>query len=56
LKDDTFYLRYILECIHRVEEDTASGGDVFAHRELLKTLLCATCKSSLKAPSVCLTN
>jgi uncharacterized protein with HEPN domain len=29
LKDDTFYLRYILECIHRVEEDTASGGDVF---------------------------
>jgi len=29
LKDDTFYLRYILECIRRVEEDTAGGVDVF---------------------------
>jgi len=29
LKDDAFYLRHILECIHRVEEDTASGVDAF---------------------------
>ena len=29
MKDDRFYLRHILECIHRVEEDTAGGIDVF---------------------------
>lgn len=29
MKDDAFYLRHILECIHRVEEDTAAGVDVF---------------------------
>ena len=29
MKDDAFYLRHILECIHRVEEDTAGGADAF---------------------------
>jgi len=29
LKDDRFYLRYILECIRRIEEDTASGIEPF---------------------------
>jgi uncharacterized protein with HEPN domain len=29
LKDDTFYLRYISECIWRVEEDTAGGLEAF---------------------------
>jgi uncharacterized protein with HEPN domain len=29
LKDDRFYLRYILECIRRIEEDTASGPEGF---------------------------
>ena len=29
MKDDAFYLRHILESIHRVEEDTAAGADAF---------------------------
>ncbi len=29
MKDDRVYLRYILECIRRVEEDTAGGKDGF---------------------------
>ena len=29
MKDDGFYLRYILECIRRIEEDTASGPAAF---------------------------
>jgi uncharacterized protein with HEPN domain len=29
LKDDAFYLRHILECIRRIEEDTASGPTAF---------------------------
>lgn len=29
MKDDRVYLRHILECIRRIEEDTAGGKDVF---------------------------
>jgi uncharacterized protein with HEPN domain len=29
LKDDSFYLRHILECITRIEEDTAAGVEEF---------------------------
>ncbi len=29
MKDDGFYLRYILECILRIEEDTASSPATF---------------------------
>ena len=29
MKDDRVYLRHILECIRRVEEDTAGGKDAF---------------------------
>jgi uncharacterized protein with HEPN domain len=29
LKDDSVYLRHILECIRRIEEDGAAGIDVF---------------------------
>jgi uncharacterized protein with HEPN domain len=29
LKDDRFYLRYILDCIRRIEEDTAGGPAAF---------------------------
>ncbi len=29
MKDDAFYLRHILECVHRVEEDRAAGVDAF---------------------------
>ena len=29
MKDDRFYLRHILECIQRIEEDTAGGSVVF---------------------------
>jgi uncharacterized protein with HEPN domain len=29
LKDDRFYLRHILGCIRRIEEDTAGGIDAF---------------------------
>jgi uncharacterized protein with HEPN domain len=29
LKDDRFYLRHILECIRRIEEDTAGRIDAF---------------------------
>jgi uncharacterized protein with HEPN domain len=29
LKDDRFYLRHILECIRRIEEDTADGSGAF---------------------------
>jgi uncharacterized protein with HEPN domain len=29
LKDDRFYLRHILECIRRIEEDTAGGLRAF---------------------------
>ncbi|MBI2191337.1 MAG: DUF86 domain-containing protein [Planctomycetes bacterium] len=29
MKDDTVYLRHILECIRRIEENTAGGREVF---------------------------
>ena len=29
MKTDTFYLRHILECIRRIEEDTRPGYDAF---------------------------
>ncbi len=29
MKDDTVYLRHILECIRRIEEDTVAGEDAF---------------------------
>jgi uncharacterized protein with HEPN domain len=29
LKDDGFYLRFILECIRRIEEDTTNGSAAF---------------------------
>ena len=29
MKDDVVYLRHIRECIRRIEEDVAEGGDVF---------------------------
>jgi uncharacterized protein with HEPN domain len=29
MKDDAVYLRYILECIHRIEEDVAEGRERF---------------------------
>ena len=29
MKDDAVYLRHILECIRRIEEDTASGIEAF---------------------------
>ncbi len=29
MKDDRVYLRYILECIRRVEEDTTGGKEAF---------------------------
>ncbi|HEV2689311.1 MAG TPA: DUF86 domain-containing protein, partial [Bryobacteraceae bacterium] len=29
LKDDSVYLQHILECIQRIEEDTAAGVDAF---------------------------
>lgn len=29
MKDDTVYLRHILDCIERIEEDTAGGRDFF---------------------------
>ena len=29
MKDDRFYLRHILDCIHRIEADTADGADSF---------------------------
>ena len=29
MKDDRFYLRHILDCIQRIEADTAGGADSF---------------------------
>jgi len=29
MKDDAVYLRHILECIRRIEEDTAAGREAF---------------------------
>jgi hypothetical protein len=29
LKDDSVYLRHILECIRRIEEDGAAGSEAF---------------------------
>ena len=29
MKDDAVYLRHILECIRRIEEDTVAGEDAF---------------------------
>lgn len=34
MKDDKFYLRYILECIQKIEEYTACGYDVFMRSHL----------------------
>ena len=40
MKDDSFYLRHILECIRRVQEDTAGGIDAFrASRTLQDAVL-----------------
>jgi hypothetical protein len=36
MKDDRVYLRNILECIRRVEEDTAGGKDAFLSSHTLQ--------------------
>jgi uncharacterized protein with HEPN domain len=36
MKDDRVYLRHILECIRRVEEDTAGGKDAFLSSHTLQ--------------------
>lgn len=36
MKDDRIYLRHILECIRRVEEDTADGKDAFLSSHTLQ--------------------
>ena len=36
MKDDRVYLRHILDCIRRVEEDTAGGKDAFLSSHTLQ--------------------
>ena len=36
MKDDTVYLRHILECIRRIEENTADGRDCFMSSHTLQ--------------------
>jgi uncharacterized protein with HEPN domain len=36
MKDDRVYLRHILECIRRIEEDTAGGKDAFLSSHTLQ--------------------
>jgi uncharacterized protein with HEPN domain len=36
MKDDTVYLRHILECIRRIEENTADGRDRFMSSHTLQ--------------------
>ena len=36
MKDDRVYLRHILECIGRIEEDTAQGRDAFMVSHLIQ--------------------
>ena len=36
MKDDRIYLRHILDCIRRVEEDTAGGKDAFLSSHTLQ--------------------
>jgi uncharacterized protein with HEPN domain len=36
LKDDSVYLRHILECIRRIEEDTAAGAEAFRKSRTLQ--------------------
>lgn len=40
MKDDAVYLKHILECARRIEEDTAAGGEAFrASRTLQDAVL-----------------
>jgi uncharacterized protein with HEPN domain len=34
MKDDAFYLHYILDCIKKVEEDTSCGYEIFMRSHL----------------------
>jgi uncharacterized protein with HEPN domain len=36
LKDNSVYLRHILECIRRIEEDTAAGAEAFRASRILQ--------------------
>lgn len=36
IKDDAVYLRYILECVRRIEEDTAEGRERFLESHTLQ--------------------
>lgn len=36
MKDDMVYLRYIRECIRRIEEDTAGGRDPFMASHMIQ--------------------
>jgi uncharacterized protein with HEPN domain len=36
VKDDRVYLKHILECIHRIEEDTRDGREEFLRRHTLQ--------------------
>ena len=36
MKDDRIYLRHILECIHRIEENTAKGREHFLSTHTLQ--------------------
>lgn len=39
MKDDRVYLRHILECIRRIEGDTAGGKDAFLSSHTLQSML-----------------
>ncbi|MBI5185635.1 MAG: DUF86 domain-containing protein [Nitrospinae bacterium] len=34
MKDDAFYLKYILECIKKIEEDISCGREIFMSSHL----------------------
>ena len=36
MKDDAFYLRHILDCIRRIEEDTAAGVEAFRSSRMIQ--------------------
>jgi uncharacterized protein with HEPN domain len=38
-KDDTVYLRHILECVHRIEEDIAEGRERFMAAHTLQNAI-----------------
>jgi uncharacterized protein with HEPN domain len=50
MKDDRVYLRYILECIRRIEEDIALGYDGFMsshlHQDAVLRNLQVTCETT----------